>query len=62
MKFQVHGTHRAGLYGLPPTSKRVGVPEIGIARFVEGKWKDSWYFGDELGMLLQLGAPNLLLG
>jgi len=62
MKFQVHGTHDGSLYGLPATGKRVGVPEIGIAHIADGRWQDSWYFGDELGMLLQLGVPNLLFG
>ena len=28
-----------------------------------GKWAESWYFGDELGMILQLGlSPNILVG
>jgi predicted ester cyclase len=47
----------------PPTGKVVEVAEIGTARFVDGKWAESWYFGDELGMILQLGlSPNILLG
>lgn len=61
MRFYVHGTHRAGLYGLPATGRRVGVPALEIARFAGGKLKESWCFGDELGLLLQLGVPNLLL-
>jgi hypothetical protein len=39
----------------------VGVPAVEIAGFAGGKLKESWCFGDELGLLLQLGAPNLLL-
>jgi predicted ester cyclase len=62
MKFQFHGTHQAHLCGLRPTGKRVGVPAVAIMRFVDGKWKTSWNFGDELGLLLQVGQPNLLLG
>jgi predicted ester cyclase len=61
MRFSVNGTHQKSLYGLPPTGRRVGVPEAAILRFENGQWKESWYFGDELGLLLQLGAPNLLL-
>ena len=38
------------------------MPEIGIMRVADGKWVESWYFGDELGMLLQLGAVNMLQG
>jgi hypothetical protein len=41
----------------------VEVAEIGTARFVDGKWAESWYFGDDLGMILQLGlSPNILVG
>ena len=61
MRFYVHGTHHAKLYGLPPTGRRIGVPAVEIARFTGGKLKESWCFGDELGLLLQLGVPNLLL-
>jgi predicted ester cyclase len=62
MHFELAGTHSASLYGLPPTGRRVEAPEIGIMRIVDGKWKDSWYFGDELGLLLQLDALQVLRG
>jgi hypothetical protein len=29
-------------------------------RFADGKIADSWIFADECGLLLQLGAPDLL--
>jgi predicted ester cyclase len=61
-RFYIHGTHHGSLYGIEPTGKRIGVPEIEIARWVDGRKCESWYFGDELGLLLQLGEPNLLLG
>jgi predicted ester cyclase len=60
MQFRISGTHKANLYGHPPTGRRVEVPEIGIARFEDGKWKSGWYFGDELGLMLQLGALHML--
>lgn len=62
MRFNTNGTHRASLYGLPPTGKRVGVPVVAIMKFSGSQWQESWIFADELGLLLQLGAPNLLLG
>lgn len=62
MQFRLRGTQSRNLYGLPPTGNTVDVAEIGIMRFANGQWKEGWYFGDELGMLLQLGAPNLLTG
>ena len=62
MRFKVAGTHGAPLYGLPATNKQVEVPEVGIMRITDGKWKEAWYFADELGLLLQLGAADLLVG
>ena len=62
MRFKVAGTHTVNLYGIPPTGRVVEAAEIGTARFVDGKWADSWYVGDELALLLQLGlSPNVLL-
>ena len=62
MRFNTSGTHQANLYGVAATGLRVGVPVVAIMRFTGGKCKESWTFADELGLLLQLGAPNLLLG
>ncbi len=62
VRFNTNGTHQASLCGLPPAGKRVGVPVVGIMKFSGSQWQESWIFADELGLLLQLGAPNLLLG
>ncbi|HKA78400.1 MAG TPA: ester cyclase [Xanthobacteraceae bacterium] len=62
MRFKVAGTQGGNLYGLAPTGRRVEVPEVAIVRIVDGKWKEAWYFADELGLLLQLGAVQMLLG
>jgi predicted ester cyclase len=60
MRFKVAGTHGGNLYGMAPTGIRVEAPEIGVMRFAGGKWKETWYFGDELGLMLQLGALHML--
>jgi predicted ester cyclase len=62
IRFKVAGTHGGRLYGIAPTQKRVEVPEVGIMRIVDGKWKEAWYFADELGLLLQLDAVDAVLG
>src|SRR5262249_37176483 len=62
MRFFLRGTHEKSFYGLAPPGRRVEMPEIGLMRFVDGKWADALYFGDELGLLLQLGAPQMVLG
>ena len=61
MRFNTGGTHKGGLAGIAPSGRRVGVNVAMIARFIDGKWRESWTFADELGLLLQLGQPNLLL-
>jgi predicted ester cyclase len=60
MKFKIAGTQTGPLYGHPATNRRIEIPELGVARFVEGKWRTGWYFGDELGMMLQLDALHML--
>jgi len=62
MRFSTNGNHQGSLCGVPPTGRQVGVPVVAIMKFPDGKWQESWTFADELGMMLQLGAPNLLLG
>jgi predicted ester cyclase len=61
LRFSTSGTHLGNLCGLQPTGKHIGVNVAAIMRFADGKMTDSWTFADEFGMLLQLGAPNLLL-
>ena len=60
MQFNLRGTHQASFYGFPATGRKVEMPEVGIMRVVDGKWVDGWYFGDELGILLQLGALDMI--
>ena len=61
MRFNTNGTQQASLCGLAPTGKRVGVPVVSVMKFTEGQWQESWTFADDLGLLLQLGAPDVLL-
>jgi len=62
VRFNVHGTHRAPLCGIEPTGARMGVNAVCILNFDDaGEIVNSWTFADELGVLLQLGRPNLLL-
>lgn len=61
MRFNTSGTHTRSLCGIAATGKRVGVNVAAIMRFHDGKIAESWVFADEFALLLQLGAPNLLL-
>jgi predicted ester cyclase len=61
IRYSTSGTHKESLCGLKPTAKRVGVPVVSLVKFSDGQWKETWTFADEMGMMLQLSAPNLLL-
>lgn len=61
MRFNTAGTHAGDLCGIAPTGRRVGVNIAAIVRFAGSKVTESWVFADEFALLLQLGAPNLLL-
>jgi predicted ester cyclase len=60
MRSTLVGTHTAPFYGIAATGRRVEVPQLTIAQFVNGKWEEGWYLADELGLLLQLGAADIL--
>lgn len=62
--FRVVGTHTGSLYGIPATGRHVDVIEVGLWRVENGLIAEAWYFGDELGMLRDLGLsrPDLALG
>ena len=61
-RFNVGGTHRGAFCGIESTGTRMGVNAVAITRFnAAGECVSSWTFADELGVLLQLGRPNLLL-
>jgi len=53
--WRVVGTHTGSLYGIPATGRRVDVIEAGLWRIENGVIAEAWYFGDELGLLRQLG-------
>jgi steroid delta-isomerase-like uncharacterized protein len=50
------GTHEGEFRDLPPTGRRISVPEISIYRVAGGRVAEQWCLLDELGRLQQLGA------
>jgi|SaaInl5LU_22_DNA_1037371.scaffolds.fasta_scaffold06831_4 steroid delta-isomerase-like uncharacterized protein len=56
--FRVTGTNSKSLHGIPALGRSADVWEIAFAEFDGATWQDIWFFGDELGMLLQLGGPQ----
>jgi len=61
MRLSISGTHRGNLCGIPPNGQRMGISMVSIMSFTGGTWNSSWNFADELGLLLQLGSPDLVL-
>lgn len=59
--FRVVGTHTGPLYGIPETGRHIDVIEVALWRVEDGVIAEAWYFGDELGLLRQLGLnpPDL---
>ena len=62
--FRVVGTHTGPLYGIPETGRHIDVVEVGLWRVEDGLIVEAWYFGDELGLLRDLGLnpPDLTTG
>jgi hypothetical protein len=58
IQFRLSGTNTSSLYGIPPSNGPVDVWEVGIMQFDGARWKTGWFFGDDMGMLLQLGGPR----
>jgi len=54
--FRVVGTHTGSIYGIPATGRHVDVIEVALWRVERDVIKEAWYFGDELGLLRQLGV------
>lgn len=63
VRFNVSGKHAGPFCGIAPTGAQMGVNAVAILNFDDaGVITSSWTFADELGVLLQLGQPDLLLG
>jgi steroid delta-isomerase-like uncharacterized protein len=50
------GTHHGDFMGIPPTGKQVVFTGNGIDRVKDGKFIESWWNEDDLGLLQHLGA------
>jgi predicted ester cyclase len=61
-RYTFSGNHTGNWYDIPPTGRRIGTAELSIERFDNGGANvESWYFVDELGLVLQMDAFELLL-
>ena len=56
VRVTIRGTHQGAFMDIPPTGKQVSMTGIGIDRFKDGKFVESWFNEDDLGLMQQLGA------
>lgn len=54
--FRLTATNTQSLLGIPALGNEVSVYEIGFMEFDGDDWAYRWFFGDDLGMLMQLGG------
>lgn len=55
----ISGTHEGALMGIEPTGNVVSVSSMVLHRFEDGKVAEAWVIGDTMGLLHQLGVPEL---
>jgi steroid delta-isomerase-like uncharacterized protein len=56
IRFLLTATNTRSLFGIPATNAPVGGWEVGIMTFNGDDWDLGWWFGDDHGMLSQLGG------
>jgi steroid delta-isomerase-like uncharacterized protein len=52
----LRGTHQGEFMGIAPTGRAIEVGGIDVVRFEDGLGVEHWGFGDDLGMMQQLGV------
>lgn len=56
--FRLTATNTESLFGIPALNNPISAYEFGFMRFDGERWAIRWFFGDDLGMLLQMGGPQ----
>ncbi len=56
--FRLTATNSVSLVGLPAQDRPIAAYEFGFHEFDGEVWKFNMWFGDDLGMLLQIGGPQ----
>lgn len=56
--FRLTATNSVSLFGIPALDRKVSAYEIGFMSFDGDIWDFRWFYGDDLGMLMQLGGSQ----
>jgi steroid delta-isomerase-like uncharacterized protein len=54
--FNVTGTHKGELQGIPPTGKKVSFGAMDFITLMDGKIAEDWLSVDMMGLMQQIGA------
>jgi steroid delta-isomerase-like uncharacterized protein len=56
VRFNITGTHKGELQGIPPTGKQVSFEGSEFFTIIDGKISEEWVIVDMIGLLQQVGA------
>jgi steroid delta-isomerase-like uncharacterized protein len=56
VRFNVTGTHKGELQGIPPTGKKVSFGAMDFITLMNGKIAEDWLSVDMMGLMQQIGA------
>jgi steroid delta-isomerase-like uncharacterized protein len=59
-RITLRGTHRGPFFGIPATGRRIERGSMHLLRCANGKMVEHWGYGDDLGLMNQLGAIQML--
>ena len=59
VRYRATGTHEGEFRGHPPTGRSFEIYGVATFRVEDGRIAESWYVGDHLGLLQQLGVVDL---
>ena len=56
VRYNIIGTHKGELQGIPPTGKEVSFSAMDFITLVDGKVAEEWEIADTIGLMQQIGA------
>jgi steroid delta-isomerase-like uncharacterized protein len=56
VRYNIIGTHKGELQGIPPTGKEVSFGAMDFITLIDGKVAEEWEIADTMGLMQQIGA------
>jgi predicted ester cyclase len=56
VRYNIIGTHKGELQGIPPTGKEVSFSAMDFITLVDSKVAEEWEIADTMGLMQQIGA------